>query len=103
MNTCSVNLQKGNKTKLKINDFKYISKLNMPKTTMQSFIISKKNQKFSINGKNFILKKNEKIQTETSKKFTFSSFKKLAKSSGWKINEYWSDEKKYYAVFLLAS
>jgi L-histidine Nalpha-methyltransferase len=91
------------KTKLKINDFKYISKLNMPKTTMQSFIISKKNQKFSINGKNFILKKNEKIQTETSKKFTFSSFKKLAKSSGWKINEYWSDEKKYYAVFLLAS
>ena len=90
-------------TKLKINDFKYISKLNIPKSTMQSFIVSKKKQKFFINGKKFVLKKNEKIQTETSKKFTFSSFKKLAKSSGWKVNRFWCDEKNYYAVFLLSS
>jgi len=89
-------------TKLKINDFKYISHLNKAKSTMQSFIVSKKNQNFSIGGKKFFFKLNEKIQTETSKKFTFSSFGKLARSSGWKIKKYWCDEKKYYAVFLLS-
>jgi len=89
-------------TKLKINDFTYISQLNKANSTMESFVISKKNQNFSIGTKKFFFKKNEKIQTETSKKFTFSSFSKLAKSSGWKIKKYWCDKKKYYAVFLLS-
>ena len=89
-------------TKFKINDFTYISQLNEAKSTMQNFIVSKKNLNFFIGRKKFFFKVNEKIQTETSKKFTFSSFKKLAKSSGWKINKYWCDKKKYYAVFLLS-
>ena len=45
--------------------------------------------------------KGEKIQTETSKKFTFKTFSKLAKSSGWKVSNYWHDKKKYYSIFLL--
>ena len=68
---------------------------------MDNFIVSKKNQIFFINKKKFHLKKNEKIQTEISKKFTISKFSKLAKSSGWHVQKYWKDAKKYYAVFLL--
>ena len=68
---------------------------------MENFIVSKKNQIFFINKKKFHLKKNDKIQTEISKKFTISKFSKLAKSSGWYVKKHWKDRKRYYAVFLL--
>ena len=57
--------------------------------------------KFLLNKKEFYLKKNERIQTEISNKFTISKFNKLAKSSGWNVKKHWKDAKKYYAVFLL--
>ena len=71
------------------------------KSSIENFIVSKKNQTFFINKKKFHLKKGEKIQTEISNKFTISKFIKLAKSSGWSVKKYWKDAKKYYAVFLL--
>jgi dimethylhistidine N-methyltransferase len=89
------------KTKLKVKDFKYIATFNKKKSSIENFIVSKKYQKFSIYGKEFYLKKDEKIQTEISNKFTISKFNKLAKSSGWNVKKHWKDAKKYYAVFLL--
>jgi len=89
------------RARLKVKDFKYIATFNKKKNSMENFIVSKKNQIFFINKKKFHLKKNEKIQTEISKKFTISKFSKLAKSSGWHVQKYWKDAKKYYAVFLL--
>ena len=89
------------KTKLKVRDFSYIATFNKKKNSMENFIVSKKNQTFIINKKNFYLKKGEKIQTEISNKFTISKFSKLAKSSGWKVKKHWRDTKRYYAVFLL--
>ena len=89
------------KTKLKKRDFKYVSSFNKKNSCIQSFILSKKNQTLRLNKRKFFLKKGEKIQTETSKKFTFKTFSKLAKSSGWKVSNYWHDKKKYYSIFLL--
>ena len=89
------------KTKLKVKDFKYIPTFNKKKNSMENFIVSKKDQVFFIKNKKFTLKKGEKIQTEISNKFTISKFSKLAKSSGWHVQKYWKDAKKYYAVFLL--
>ena len=91
------------RARLKVKDFKYIATFNKKKSSMENFIVSKKKQIFFINMKKFYLKKNEKIQTEISKKFTISKFSKLAKSSGWHVQKYWKDAKKYYAVFLLQS
>jgi dimethylhistidine N-methyltransferase len=89
------------KTKLEVKDFKYIAIFNKKKSSMENFIVSKKYQKFTIYGKEFYLKKDEKIQTEISNKFTISKFNKLAKSSGWNVKKHWKDAKRYYAVFLL--
>ena len=89
------------KTKLEVKDFKYIAIFNKKKSSMENFIVSKKYQKFPIYGKEFYLKKDEKIQTEISNKFTISKFNKLAKSSGWNVKKHWKDAKRYYAVFLL--
>ena len=91
------------KTKLKVKDFEYIATFNKKKSSMENFIVSKKNQKFLINKKEFYLKKGEKIQTEISKKFTISKFIKIVKSSGWSVENYWKDAKSYYSVFLLQS
>ena len=88
-------------TKLKVKDFKYIATFNKKKSSMENFIISKKNQTLFIKNKRFNLKKGEKIQTEISNKFTISKFSKLAKSSGWRVKKHWKDAKRYYAVFLL--
>ncbi len=89
------------KTNLKVKDFKYIATFNKKKSSMENFIVSKRDQNFFIKKKQFLLKKGDKIQTEISNKFTISKFSKLAKSSGWLVKKHWKDAKKYYAVFLL--
>ena len=89
------------KANLKVKDFKYIATFNKKKSSMENFIVSKKDQSFFIRRKKFQLKKGDKIQTEISNKFTISKFNKLAKSSGWHVKKHWKDTKKYYAVFLL--
>jgi len=101
-NLNSINvINKEIKTKLKVKDFKYIATFNKKKSSIENFIVSKKNKVFFIKNKKFTLKKGEKIQTEISNKFTVSKFSKLARSSGWRIKKHWKDTKKYYAVFLL--
>ena len=82
-------------------DFKYYSHFNEKTNSVECFLISKKDQQLSINKKKILLKKGEDIQTEVSKKFTFSSFGKLAKLCGWNIKKYWLDKKNFYAVVLL--
>ena len=89
------------KANLKVKDFKYIATFNKKKSSMENFIVSKKDQCFFIRRKKFQLKKGDKIQTEISNKYTISKFNKLAKSSGWRVKKHWKDTKKYYAVFLL--
>jgi len=89
------------KTNLKVKDFKYMATFNKKKSSMENFIVSKKNQNFFIKRNKFHFKKGDKIQTEISNKFTISKFSKLAKSSGWHVKKHWKDTKKYYAVFLL--
>ncbi len=86
---------------LKQKDFKYFSYFNKKINSVQSFLISKKDQELIIDSKKFFFKKNEKIQTEVSKKFTLNSFKILANSAGWKVKKYWIDKNKYYSIFLL--
>jgi len=94
-------MNKKAKTKLRLKDFRYIATFNKKKNSMENFIVSKKNQIFFVNKKKFHLKKDEKIQTEISNKFTILRFSKLAKSSGWSVKKHWKDAKRYYAVFLL--
>ena len=90
-------------TKLKINDFFYQSKFNNKLKCIEGFVISKKKQSFYIGKTKFFLRRYERIQTEISKKFTLTSFKKLANSSRWKTQRFWLDKHRYFAIFLLQS
>ncbi len=96
-------INKNFKINIKLKDFYYISSYNDKKKCMENFIVSKKNLLFKIKNKKIYFKKNEKIQTEISNKFTILKFKRVIKATGWKLKKYWIDSKKYYAVFLLES
>ena len=96
-------INKNFKINIKLKDFYYISSYNDKKECMENFIVSKKNLLFKIKNKKIYFKKNEKIQTEISNKFTILKFKRVIKSTRWKLKKYWIDSKKYYAVFLLES
>lgn len=41
----------------------------------------------------------ETIHTESSYKFTIASFSTLAASAGWQLQNYWQDQRAYFALF----
>ena len=86
---------------LNINNFSYIGIYNKKLKSLQGFLVSKINQSFKIGLRKFNLKKDEKIQVEVSNKFTPSSFKLLVKKGNFKIHSYWTDNLRYFSLFLL--
>ena len=86
---------------LNINNFSYIGIYNKKLKSLQGFLVSKINQSFKIGLRKFNLKKDEKIQVEVSNKFTPSSFKFLAKKGNFKTHSYWTDNLRYFSLFLL--
>ena len=43
----------------------------------------------------------ETIHTENSYKYTVDGFEDMANKAGWQLDTYWTDERDYFAVFLL--
>ena len=91
------------KSGLNIKNFYYKGIFNNRLKCIQGFLVSKINQSFFLGKKKFFLKKNENIQVEISNKFTTRSFSQLSRLAGWKVEKYWLDNQKYFAVFLLKS
>ena len=91
------------KSGLNIKNFYYKGIFNDRLKCIQGFLVSKINQSFFLGKKKFFLKKNENIQVEISNKFTTRSFSQLSRLAGWKVEKYWLDNQKYFAVFLLKS
>jgi dimethylhistidine N-methyltransferase len=91
------------KSGLNIKNFYYKGIFNNRLKCIQGFLVSKINQSFFLGKKKFFLKKNENIQVEISNKFTTRSFSQLSRLAGWKVEKYWLDKQKYFAVFLLKS
>ena len=96
-------INKSFNTGLNIKNFYYKGKFNSRLKCVQGFIVSKLNQSFFLGKKMFFLKKNESIQVEVSNKFTIKSFVNLSRQTKWKVEKYWLDRQKYFAVFLLKS
>jgi len=90
-------------TGLNIKNFYYKGIFNKRLKCVQGFIVSKINQSFFVGKKKFFLKKNENIQVEISNKFTIKSFVDLSRLAKWKVEKYWLDRQKYFAIFLLKS
>ncbi len=84
-----------------LNSYKHLAIYNKSKNRIEMKLKAKKNNKISINGSNYSIKKNEEIHTENSHKYTIQSFKNLAIKAGWKIKKTWVDDKKLFSVHCL--
>lgn len=85
--------------KISTTDFKHQAIYNQEAGRIEMYLISKKEQEFYIDNHLIRLKKEEKIHTENSYKYSIEEFKNLALSVGYKTCNYWTDSKNYFTIY----
>jgi uncharacterized SAM-dependent methyltransferase len=66
-------------------------------------LVSRSDQEVTINGHRFRFSKGETLHTESSYKYTPPEFIELALGAGFRDDRHWTDERGYFAVYLLAA
>jgi dimethylhistidine N-methyltransferase len=85
----------------KLSQFKHRAFYNEEFGRIEMHIESLKDQNVAIDGKTFSFKQNETIHTENSYKYTIHEFQTMAKESGFKAAEVWTDENEWFSVHYL--
>jgi uncharacterized SAM-dependent methyltransferase len=67
------------------------------------YLISKENQRVTINGSKISLCKGESILTEVSYKYTLKGFARLAQQAGFSVQSVWADPKNYFNIQYLTA
>lgn len=82
-------------------NFEHKAFFNSEKSRVEMHLISKVNHSVKIFDEkiNFIM--GESIHTENSYKYTYQSFRVLVESAGYKIQNFYSDDKSYFGIFIL--
>ena len=81
--------------------FEHKAFFNSEKSRVEMHLISKVDHSVKIFDEkiNFIM--GESIHTENSYKYTYKSFRTLVESAGYKIQNFYSDEKYFFGIFIL--
>jgi dimethylhistidine N-methyltransferase len=88
---------------LDLDGFEHHSRYNARLGRVEIFIRSLKSQQIEIDGNIFPLREGELILTEYSHKYTVERFVSLAARAGFELMNYWTDDKKYFAVLYLVA
>ena len=85
-----------------LKNFKHHAIYNKDDNRIEMYLKSMINQSVIISKSNLLLnfKKNELIHTEYSHKYSLSQISKLLSDAGFKINQFWLDEDKYFSLTL---
>jgi dimethylhistidine N-methyltransferase len=75
---------------------------NRDRHRIEMHLISKKAQTVRILGRSFSFRAGETIHTESSYKYSLDRFTALARGSGWKTRESWTDDNSMFSVHALA-
>ncbi len=76
---------------------------NRDRHRIEMHLISKKAQTVRILGRSFSFRAGETIHTESSYKYSLDRFTALARGSGWKTRESWTDDNSMFSVHALAA
>jgi L-histidine N-alpha-methyltransferase len=68
---------------------------------IEMHLVSEAIQEVSIGEDVFHFGRNETIHTESSHKYSVSGFGKMAGTNGFSLLDHWTDEREYFAIFLL--
>ncbi len=71
---------------------------NREQHRIEMHLISKKSQTVRMLGTSFAFRAGESIHTENSYKYSIERFTALARGSGWKVRESWTDDKRMFSV-----
>ena len=87
-----------------VGDFEHLAFYNENKARMEMHLLSKLDQHVKIRGigETFFFKKNERIHTENSYKYTLRQISILAEDSGFKVKKDFIDKKKWYDLALFS-
>jgi dimethylhistidine N-methyltransferase len=71
-------------------------------SAVEMHMVSLRAQTANVGGHSFAFAEGETIHTESSRKYSISSFTALAEEAGWSVAQVWSDPDRLFAVFGLA-
>jgi uncharacterized SAM-dependent methyltransferase len=74
---------------------------NRERHRIEMHLISKKTQTVRMVGTSFSFRPGESIHTENSYKYSVDRFAALARGSGWKVRESWTDANRMFSVHAL--
>jgi dimethylhistidine N-methyltransferase len=74
---------------------------NRERHRIEMHLISKRSQSVRMLGTSFAFRPGESIHTESSYKYSIDRFRALARGSGWKVRESWTDEARMFSVHAL--
>jgi dimethylhistidine N-methyltransferase len=76
---------------------------NRERHRIEMHLISKKSQTVRMLGTSFSFRTGESIHTENSYKYSINRFAALARKSGWKVRESWTDRAKMFSVHAMTA
>jgi dimethylhistidine N-methyltransferase len=65
---------------------------------VEMYLVSRRNQTVTIDGRKFLIGQGESILTEHSHKYTIEGFTAMAKRAGFRLDSYWTDADEMFAV-----
>jgi dimethylhistidine N-methyltransferase len=86
-----------------ISAFTHRAIYNRERHRIEMHLISKKTQVVRMLGTSFSFRPGESIHTENSYKYSIDRFGALARGSGWKVGESWTDQAKMFSVHAMTA
>ncbi|MBM4251505.1 MAG: L-histidine N(alpha)-methyltransferase [Deltaproteobacteria bacterium] len=84
-----------------LNKFRHVVRYNQMHSRIEMHLVSTTRQTVTVKDRMFTLAAGESIHTENSRKFTKDALQRYADACGFSIDQWWLDERKYYALALL--
>lgn len=86
-----------------VDAFEHKAYFDEDRSRIEMHLVSKQEQKVTIEDKEFLFMKDESIHTENSHKYSIPSFKLLAESAGWTSVKCWTDPQKLFSIHYFES
>jgi dimethylhistidine N-methyltransferase len=86
-----------------LDQFAHEARWNESESAIEMHLVSLKPQVVSVAGESFAFAQAETIHTETCRKFEVAAFADVARRSGWRVAQIWSDPAELFAVFGLSA
>ncbi len=78
--------------------FEHQARFNEREGRIEMHLVASDKQTMRLGEHKFEFERGESIHTENSYKFTQEDFRQLARTSGWSVEEVWTDEREWFSV-----